>query len=453
MTNDRPRLAVIGLGKLGSPMAACFAAKGFEVVGVDLNDDFVEAINAGRAPVFEPQLQEMIDRADGRLRAMTDTREAVEAGDVVFLIVPTPSNEDGTFSLRFVLSACEEIGAALRDKEGFPVVVLTSTVMPGATGGAVQRALEQASGKQVGVDFGLCYSPEFIALGSVIRDFLNPDFLLIGESDQRSGDILVGIYESTVENSAPAARMNFVNAELAKLSVNTYVTTKITFANMIARICEQLPGADVDVVTAALGLDERIGRKYLTGAIAYGGPCFPRDNVALSALARSLGAPATLAEATDRANREETTRLADLVETYLPHGGTVAVLGLSYKPDTDVVEESPGVLLAEALVESGAHTIAYDPAATENGRRVLGASVRFARSLEESVREADVIVVTTPWAEFQQLGAELGRDGRPRTVIDCWRTLDPKTIPPETTYVALGTARNTTNPVGVASAS
>src|SRR5581483_6625387 len=175
------RISVIGLGKLGSPMAACFAAKGFTTVGVDLNESYVDAINDGRAPVYEPQLAELIAEGRSCLTATTDTRRAVADTDATFVIVPTPSEADGGFSLQYVLEAMATIGTALRDKDTYHLVVLTSTVMPGATGGPVREALEQASGKRTGADFGLCYSPEFIALGSVIRDFLNPDFLLIGE--------------------------------------------------------------------------------------------------------------------------------------------------------------------------------------------------------------------------------------------------------------------------------
>lgn len=425
MTTSTPRLAVIGLGKLGSPMAACFAAKGFEVVGVDVNEEFVGAINAGRAPVFEPQLQEMIDRSNGRLRATADTAEAVAASRVTFLIVPTPSDETGGFSLRFVLPACETIGRALRDRDDFPVVVLTSTVMPGSTGGEVQRALEESSGKRAGIDFGLCYSPEFIALGSVVSDFLNPDFLLIGESDEHSGALLEEIYAQATDNDAPAARMSFVNAELAKISVNTFVTTKITFANMLARICERLPGADVDVVADALGLDRRIGRRYLTGAIAYGGPCFPRDNVALGSLARSVGANAILAEATDRANRDETIRLADLVESYAD-GQPIAVLGLSYKPNTNVVEESPGLHLVQELAARGHDVVGYDPAANQTAAQASeGLAIEFADSLQTAVDRAGVVVVATQWDEFKDLPALLEESGGTPIVIDCWRMFPP----------------------------
>jgi UDPglucose 6-dehydrogenase len=439
------RISVIGLGKLGAPMAACFAAKGFTTVGVDLNENFVAAINDGRPPVFEPDLAEMIAEGRGCLTATTDTVGAVAETDVTFVIVPTPSKEDGTFALDYVLAAMESIGKALGEKEGYHLVALTSTVMPGATGGPVQQALEDASGKRAGHDFGLCYSPEFIALGSVIRDFLNPDFLLIGASDERAASTLSEIYRRTVANDPPVAQLSFVNAELAKISVNTFVTTKIAFANMLARICERLPGADVDGVTSALGLDSRIGPKYLRGAISYGGPCFPRDNIALAALARSLGAPAHVAEATDAANRDGITRLADMVAERLPEGGTAAILGLSYKPNTDVVEESAALHLTRTLAQQGVDVIAYDPASNANAQRALdGLSVRFASSAEDAIRAGDVVVIATPWPEFASLPPDaFAKDNAGRVVIDCWRLLVPEQLPDGTTYIALGAALET----------
>ena len=232
------------------------------------------------------------------------------------------------------------MGKALRNKTGYHMVVITSTVMPGTTGSEIKAALEAASGRKVGPDLGLCYNPEFIALGSVVRDMLHPDSILIGESDAKAGDMLQTIYLSMCENKPPVQRMNFVNAELTKISVNTYVTTKISYANMLADICDRLPGADVDVVTRALGADTRIGIKYLKGAMGYGGPCFPRDNVAFAALARKIGARADVAEATDRINNHQIDRLANLVAKFAKAGTRIALLGLSYKPQTPVVEES-----------------------------------------------------------------------------------------------------------------
>ncbi len=439
MTDVPNTVTVVGLGKLGAPMVACLAAKGFEVIGVDVDERKVELLAEGRAPVFEPQLDDLLAANRTRITATTALEDAVAKSDLTFIVVATPSDDQGGFSLRWVLPACETIGAALGEKDGFHTVVLTSTVMPGSTESEVVPALERASGKRCGVDFGVCYSPEFIALGSVIRDFLNPDFLLVGESDDRAGSALETLYRRVVETEAPVARMSFVNAELAKLSVNTFVTTKIAYANMLARLCERLPGADVDVVTSAIGLDTRIGKKYLRGAISYGGPCFPRDNLALATLARELGAPAFVAEATDAANRDGIRRLADLVEERLPEGGVAAVLGLSYKPNTDVIEESPGLLLAQTLVDDGVAVVVNDPAALENARRVLGDTVEFVASPAAAIGRGDVVVVTTPWEDFRTLQpTDLRRDGRRRVLIDCWRIFDPEAFAVVADYVALG---------------
>ena len=444
-------ISVIGLGKLGAPMAACFAAKRFSVVGVDVDARKVEAINRGEPPVFEPQLAQMLASSDGRLSATPDIEAAVLATNVTFIVVATPSEPGGGFSLRYVLLACERIGQALRRKDAFHVVALTSTVMPGSTGGAVRRALEGATGRCAGEHFGLCYNPEFIALGSVIRDFLNPDLLLIGESDTRSGAILADIYRRVCENRPPAARMNFINAEITKLAINTYVTTKISFANMLARICECLPGASVDVVTSALGLDSRIGSKYLKGAISYGGPCFPRDNRALAMLAQQLGTRADIAEVTDSFNRSQIRWLADLVEGCLPDGGTVGVLGLTYKPHTDVIEEAAGFLLAQELAARHVSVVVFDPAGGRDSPPVLEKRLEFAATALECIAKADVVVVATPWPEFSAIaGEQWTRPSSPRTVIDCWRRLKFIEKLDGVNYLCLGTGGTLLNTTRVA---
>ena len=430
------RISIIGLGKLGAPMAAVMAHKGHMVVGVDVNPDYVAAIQQGHAPLRETGLEEMIQANRERLSATTDYEQAVLETDATFIIVPTPSDPDGRFSLRNVMIAAEKIGAALRKKQGWHLVVLSSTVMPGSTGGKLLPALEAHSGKKCGEGFGLCYNPEFIALGSVIRDMLNPDMILIGESDERSGEILEKLYTGVCDSNPHIRRMNHVNAELTKISVNTFVTTKISYANMLAQVCETLPGADVDVVTSAIGCDSRIGQKYLKGALGYGGPCFPRDNLAFSALARGNGVPPILAEATHQLNQSQAPRLAKWILARLPEGGTVGVMGLSYKPNTEVIEESQGLALAKHLLSVGVPVVVYDPAAMENARPQLAGNVTFAASAADCARQADVLAITTPWAEFREISP---KEFKPHgTVLDCWRLLDKDAVGSVTEYVALG---------------
>jgi UDPglucose 6-dehydrogenase len=291
----------------------------------------------------------------------------------------------------------------------------------------------------MGQDFGLCYSPEFIALGSVIRDFLNPDMLLIGESDTHAGDVLASLYAQVCENKPAVARMAFVNAEVTKLAVNTYVTTKISYANMLARICERLAGANVDVITSALGLDTRIGPKYLKGAVSYGGPCFPRDNLALAQLATQLGVPPDLAQTVDRFNRSQISWLADLVQHRTQD--TAGILGLTYKAGTDVVEEAAGFLLAKELACRGVKVIAFDPAYGTNSPRVAYENLRFAANATECIDSADVVVLATSWPEFNSIPRQQWanhRNHQPRTVIDCWRTLKFLHDQPGVHYLGLG---------------
>jgi UDPglucose 6-dehydrogenase len=420
-------------------MAACFAARDFRVKAVDVDAQKVESINRGIPPVHEPELEELLRESGGRLEATQNMEEAVRHSEATFIVVATPSEPKGGFSLRYVIPTCESIGQALRKKAGFHLVVLTSTVMPGSTGGEVRVALESASGKRCGEDFGLCYSPEFIALGSVIRDFYFPDFLLIGESDPRSGELLSDIYKDVCKNSPAVARMNFVNAEITKLAVNTYITTKISYANMLARLCEKLPDADVNVVTDALGLDTRIGAKYLRGAVSYGGPCFPRDNRALAFLASRVGASSGLAEATDLFNRAQIKLLADLVKRHHSGKDAIGILGLSYKPNTDVVEEAFGLLLAQELSSADFSVIVYDPSA--DATRALGAykTVHFASSAQECITQSGVVVLATPWQEFRDVpSAQWVRHNRPRAVVDCWRVLSHLEGVDGILYVRLG---------------
>jgi UDPglucose 6-dehydrogenase len=432
------RACVIGLGKLGSPLAACLASKGLTVIGVDNDPRKVEAINRQQPPIHEPGLGELLAQTAGRLTAEADVEAAIRETDISFIVVSTPSEAGGGFSLRYVEPVCQAIGRALASKTEYHVVCLTSTVMPGTTGSLVREILEKASRKRVGTDFGLCYSPEFIALGSVIRDFLNPDMLLIGESDVRAGDFLQSLYAQVCENKPAVARMSFVNAEISKLAVNTYVTTKISYANMLARICEQLPGANVDVITSALGLDTRIGPKYLKGAVSYGGPCFPRDNLALAQLARQLGVPPDLAQAVDRFNRAQILWLADLVQHQTK--GPAGVLGLTYKAGTDVVEEAAGFLLAKELVSRGVKVLAFDPAYHRNSRGPAIEKLGFAASALDCIRESDVVVLATSWPEFSGIAPAQWARGphKPRTVIDCWRAVKFLRDQPGVHYLALG---------------
>jgi UDPglucose 6-dehydrogenase len=441
------RIAVVGLGKLGAPLAAVLATKGNEVLGIDVNPEAVRLLNEGRAPVEEPGLQDLVTASRDRLGATTDLAAAAGA-EVSILLVPTPSDDRGAFSNEHLLAAVDELGRGLGTRDDYHVVVVASTVMPGSCDVEIRPALERTSGRRVGDSLGLCYSPEFIALGSVIRDMLEPDMVLIGESDPRSGDVLERMYAGLCENDPPFRRMSLVNAELTKIAVNTYVTMKISYANALADMCERLPGADVEAVTDALGLDTRIGAKYLRGAISYGGPCFPRDNKAFGVLARDLGAAPLLAEATDAVNAAQTDRLARVVQSRLKAGNAVGILGLAYKPDTGVIDESPGIALARLLANAGYEVRVYDPVATGAALHALGGLAQGSSSVAELLAQSDVTVIATPWPEFAELPIEaLEQEGRCTVVIDCWRLLPDEADGGPVEIVRLGRALKEASPV------
>lgn len=417
------RYSVVGLGKLGCSMAAAIASRGHPVIGYDVLEEHVAAVNAGRAPVQETGLAELIDANRARLRATSLVEEAVCESDVTFVVVPTPSDERGSFLLEHARGAFGAIGSALSSKRERHTVVLTSTVLPGSTRYGLVPALEEAAGRAMGDDFGVSYSPAFIALGTVVRDFLNPDLVLVGESDEATGDIVEAAYNEILPGDFGLRRMSLENAELAKIAVNTFVTTKISFANMLADLCERMPGGDVDAVTGALGLDRRIGRHYLKGALGYGGPCFPRDNQALAFFARALGTSAPIAEATDAINRLLPNRILQRIAAEAA-GRTVAVLGLAYKPDTHVIDESQSLEIALNLAAGGARVLGHDPLAADTVRVAHGDAIEIMDDVQSCIDAADIVLITSPDPQYAQLSAEqFTRGGRTRVVVDFWRTL------------------------------
>lgn len=432
-------ISVVGLGKLGAPIAGCWAAAGYRVIGVDVDPHTVDRINRAEPPVHEPHLGELLARAGTRLAATDSYEEAVSESDITFVVLPTPSDPStGAFSAARVLDAVERIGRVLPDRAPH-TLVLTSTVMPGTIDGQVRPTLERAAGRRVGEALELLYSPEFVALGSVIRDFTHPPFLLLGEVNPGGGELLASLYGSVVRNNAAVARMSALNAELTKLFFNTYFTSKVSFANTVARVCEALPGSDAHDVTHALGLDERIHPSYLTGGAPYGGPCWPRDNVALNRLIDQLGVHAPLPAAVDSFNRSQVAQLGARIVEEVPPASTVAVLGLAYKPDTDVVEESPGVALCHYLVGAEYQVRAYDPLAIPAARRELDDSVRFAPDAAMALRGSDAAVITTPWPEFARPPVDVLPDHRRAAfaLFDWWRIVEDD-VRAAVRYVPLG---------------
>ena len=395
------RIAIFGLGYVGCVSAACLANEGHQVLGVDVNPLKVEMINAGRSPIIETKVDDLIRRAvaAGRLRATTAAAEAIANTDLAFICVGTPSNENGGLDLRYVRNVAYEIGQALAGRDVYHVVAVRSTVLPGTIASEVIPLLEEASGRRVGVDFGVCSNPEFLREGSAVADFYHPPFTLIGQWDERSGDQVAAIYQ---EIEAPIVRTDLPTAEMVKYVSNAFHALKITFANEIGNFCKKV-GVDSHEVMRIFSMDTKlnISSAYLKPGFAFGGSCLPKDLRALLHRARQEDLDLPVLQAIPRSN-ELQARLA--VEMVLRTGKKrVGILGLSFKAGTDDLRESPLVYLAETLLGKGYDLKIYDEDVSL--ARLTGANKQYIEtviphissllcsSLDEVLATADVLVV------------------------------------------------------------
>jgi UDPglucose 6-dehydrogenase len=434
-------VSVIGLGKLGLCLAASFAKRGIDVLGVDILPEVVNASNEGRTTLCEPELPELLAEFAGtRLRATLSHPEAIEQTDVSCIMVHTPSTDDGRLSNRYVLRALESLGRALREcSKAYHLFIVNSTVLPGSMQHEIIPLLEKTSGRKLNKGFGLCYSPELVALGSVVQDFLRPDLVAIGCSNEQAGQLAEALYRKLCENNPPMFQMSLTDAEVFKVSLNCYVTLKISFANALANLCERIPGSNVDAITRALGADRRIGSHYLQGGLAFGGTCFPRDTKAYAAMVKRYGLQADLIEAAQAVNCAQHRHLADLVlkQVQTSSRKAASVLGLAFKPDTNVIEESPAIKLIDELVRHGIRVTVYDPLAMENTKVVFGPKIDYAKSVRGCLVQSPVWVITTRDKEFRGIDEScIAHD--PTIVVDCWRLLDPSRLGAHATYIPLG---------------
>ncbi|MEW6157502.1 MAG: nucleotide sugar dehydrogenase [Verrucomicrobiota bacterium] len=399
-------VSVFGLGKLGSCIAATLAQRGFDVLGVDIDPDKVQKVASGQPAVDEPLLAETIAAAKKHLHATQDATRAIET-DASFFIPPSPSLPDGSFSNEFLLRAMHPVAKAVRKarKKGH-LFVINSTTTPGSIGKVIIPMLEKETGWKAGKDFGVCYNPEFIALGNVIRGLLEPDLVLIGESDPISGGRLETLYHRYNLNQPKIARMSISSAELAKISVNSFITMKISFTNQLRLIASKFPDANIHDVLAAIGSDSRIGRKYLRSGLSYGGPCFPRDNRLVAFIANQVGCKAPLAEASDAINEAVKEKLLEQAMELLgpKSGATVAILGVAYKPDTYITEESAGLYLAQQLKRLGHRVLVHDYASTPANSPALHEfeMLNTAESLT-SRKDVALVALCCDWPQYRNL--------------------------------------------------
>jgi UDPglucose 6-dehydrogenase len=422
------RILVVGTGHVGLLYAIAFATWGHEVVGADVDAKSVERFRRGNATFFEPGLDEALQKAldTGRLSFTTGVEAAAGAAEVVFLCVGTPSREDGSIDLRPLRNAASAVGRGLRSADGFPVIVVKSTVIPGTTEGVVGPALERASGKKAGRDFGLAMNPEFLREGSGIQDALRPDRIVIGSLDARSRAATEAVYSNL---EAPRFVSDLRTAEMVKYATNAFLATKVSFANELANLCDALGGVDVGRVVDGMGLDPRINPRFLQAGLGFGGSCFPKDVRAIVVAGGAKGYRARLLASVLAVNDAQPLRAVALAEEAVGslRGKRVAILGLSFKGGSDDIRESRAVPLARALLRKGARVVGCDPMAGEAFRREVP-KVEIAADVRAAVAGADVCIVHNDWPQWRELTSEDFEGMRRKIVIDGRRILDPRRL-------------------------
>lgn len=390
-------ISVIGTGYVGLVVGACLAETGNDVVCADTNAGKIEGLRQNVIPIYEPGLDAMVERnqQQGRLTFTTDIPTAISRADVVFIAVGTPPDEDGSADLRYVLEVADQIGRHM----GRELVIVTKSTVPVGTAAKVGAAVA----RHARLPFHLCSNPEFLKEGAAVDDFMKPDRVVLGVDSDHARSVMAELYAPFVRTGKPIIFMDIPSAEMTKYAANAMLATRISFMNEIAALCERV-GANVDLVRKGVGSDARIGPSFLFPGPGYGGSCFPKDVKALVSTARQHETPLLVLEAVESANDRQRHRLFEKLTEVLDGslaGSRIAVWGLSFKPNTDDMRESPSLYLIDAVLHAGGTIVAHDPAAMEEARRRLGARVDFATTNYEALAGADALVIVTDWNEYR----------------------------------------------------
>ena len=396
------KISVVGTGYVGLVTGTCFAETGIDVTCVDVDEKKIDALNRGVIPIYEPGLEEILERnvEKGRLRFTTDIEQSLDGAEVAFIAVGTPPDEDGSADLRHVLNVARDIGKHMKDY----LVVVTKSTVPVGTAEKVRAAVQEELDKRnSNLEFDVASNPEFLKEGAAISDFLKPDRIVIGVDSPRVEEIMKRLYKPFLLNGHPIIFMDIKSAEMTKYAANAMLATKISFMNDIANLCE-IVGADVNLVRKGIGSDSRIGNKFIYPGTGYGGSCFPKDVKALIKTGYENNYKLRVLEAVEAVNEDQKSILFHKVNKYFNgdlKGKTIAIWGLSFKPETDDMREAPALVLIEKFHEAGCKIKAYDPQAMDEARRRLGDKIELAEDAYKAIEDADCLVIVTEWHEFR----------------------------------------------------
>lgn len=413
------KVSVVGTGYVGLVTGTCLAETGNEVVCVDIDEQKVKQMQNGEVPIYEPHLDVLFERNinAGRLTFTTSLQEGLDHGDIIFLALPTPEDEDGSADLKYVLGVATEIGKLISD---YRVIVDKSTVPVGTS-----EKVHAAIARHAKCDFDVVSNPEFLREGFAVDDFLKPERIVVGSSSERATDLMQKLYKPFVRSGNPVIIMDERSAELTKYASNSFLATKITFMNEIANFCEKV-GADVDKVRIGMGTDSRIGKRFLFPGIGYGGSCFPKDVKALHKSGKDSGYNFQILESVIDVNQKQKTALIPKIKKYFNNdlkGKQIGLWGLAFKPETDDIREAPALYIIQELLDLGASVTAFDPEAMPNVKRKLGDSIAFADGMYDALKNADALVICTEWGVFRNPNFRMMKEMLKENVIFDGRNL------------------------------
>ena len=396
------KIAIVGSGYVGLVTGACFSEVGINVTCVDIDKKKIENLNNGIIPIFEPGLEDMINRnvKKQRLSFTTDIREAIKDCEVIFIAVGTPPDEDGSADLKYVLSVARDCGRNMND---YMLIVTKSTVPVGTSEKVRKAAQEELDKRNVNIQFDVASNPEFLKEGAAIDDFLKPDRIVIGLESPRAEELMKTLYKPFTLNGHPLIFMDITSAEMTKYAANSMLAAKISFMNDIANLCE-IVGADINLVRKGIGSDSRIGNKFIYPGIGYGGSCFPKDVQALIRTAGEYNYELRVLKAVEAVNKDQKMVIYNKIMNYFDgdiQGKTIAVWGLSFKPQTDDMREAPSLMIINMLLEAGAKVKAYDPVAMKEARHHFGETISYVEDQYETLINADCLAILTEWPEFR----------------------------------------------------
>jgi len=396
------KIVIVGSGYVGLVTGACFSEVGIDVVCVDVDREKIENLNKGIIPIYEPGLTDMLTRnmKKGRLSFTTDIATAIQDCEVVFISVGTPPDEDGSADLKYVLSVARDCGRNMNDY----LLVVTKSTVPVGTSKKVKLAIQDELNKRnADIQFDVASNPEFLKEGAAIADFLKPDRIVIGLESERSEELMKSLYKPFTMNGHPLIFMDIVSAEMTKYAANSMLAAKISFINDIANLCE-IVGADINLVRKGIGSDSRIGNKFIYPGIGYGGSCFPKDVQALIRTAGEYNYDLRVLKAVEAVNQDQKLVLFNKINNFFEgdlKGKTIALWGLSFKPQTDDMREAPSLIIVKKLLEAGATVRAYDPVAVEEAKHHFGDSISYFDDQYEALIDADCVAILTEWPEFK----------------------------------------------------